>query len=319
MLRLGEVADLEAEYIGQLEGELATKTAEADKLRIKNDQLLAENTRLTDLTRMLLSSPHFSNFLDELSSSGGAMPSMSQVTGPQQPPQQQQQQQASQQQQNQQQTQHLAKDVNPNMSQQSSMHIGLTMIPEESYGVNSTGLTSNTWVPSNTGFDQQVFAVTSVPDEPILNLTALGAKRATDDLLPFGSQKNGIPLIETYFEKPTVDLLSPSRIESRTEFQETNIAENDILELDESDPAFALYVDRPFQPTSSSLAQQHVDPVGSIFGNVSLEKGFSRIELTVCDNDADGAMEGVPIMRMARLRATMEALGARIDAVTAHL
>ncbi|RAL59858.1 hypothetical protein DID88_000487 [Monilinia fructigena] len=56
------------EYISQLEGEIAIKVNENMDLKSQNRALMEENTRLSDLTRMLLSSPAFSGFLDTLSS-----------------------------------------------------------------------------------------------------------------------------------------------------------------------------------------------------------------------------------------------------------
>lgn len=54
------------EYIGQLEGELHAKSVEADELRVQNETLAAENARLTDLTRALLSSTHFSGSVGDV-------------------------------------------------------------------------------------------------------------------------------------------------------------------------------------------------------------------------------------------------------------
>ncbi|KMU82280.1 conserved hypothetical protein, variant [Coccidioides immitis H538.4] len=58
------------EYIGQLEGEVTAKTNEANDLRLQNRALMEENARLTDLTRMLLSSPHFNSFLNDITVNG---------------------------------------------------------------------------------------------------------------------------------------------------------------------------------------------------------------------------------------------------------
>ncbi|KAI9887107.1 MAG: hypothetical protein M1823_001097 [Watsoniomyces obsoletus] len=60
------------EYIGQLEAELSAKAKESNDLRQENRALRDENTRLSDLTRMLLGSPAFSGFLEQLSTNGGA-------------------------------------------------------------------------------------------------------------------------------------------------------------------------------------------------------------------------------------------------------
>lgn len=62
------------EYIGQLEGEVAVKVHEADRLRAQNRALMEENRQLSDLTRMLLSSPAFSTFLGDLSNPQNPLP-----------------------------------------------------------------------------------------------------------------------------------------------------------------------------------------------------------------------------------------------------
>src|SRR5256885_6591869 len=94
------------EYIGQLEGEVAAKVQEANDLRVQNRQLMEENTRLSDLTRMLLSSQAFSGFLNELSQNGMPAPSTTAATASQ--PQSQTQSQA--------QPQPTKKDVNPHQA-----------------------------------------------------------------------------------------------------------------------------------------------------------------------------------------------------------
>src|SRR5437763_10380591 len=73
------------EYIGQLEGEVAAKAQEASDLRAQNRQLIEENTRLTDLTRMLLSSQAFSSFLNELSLNGIPAPATAAASSQPQP------------------------------------------------------------------------------------------------------------------------------------------------------------------------------------------------------------------------------------------
>lgn len=49
---------------------MAAKTNEANELRQKNNALALENARLTDFTRMLLSSSHFAPLLNEMSKNG---------------------------------------------------------------------------------------------------------------------------------------------------------------------------------------------------------------------------------------------------------
>lgn len=58
------------EYISQLEGEVAAKASEANDLRAQNRALMEENARLNEMSRMLLSSPHFQQMLEQMNANG---------------------------------------------------------------------------------------------------------------------------------------------------------------------------------------------------------------------------------------------------------
>lgn len=62
------------EYITQLETEVAKKNAEVQKLAEDNERLRIENQRLEGLSRMLLKSPAFSSFLEDISNNGLQIP-----------------------------------------------------------------------------------------------------------------------------------------------------------------------------------------------------------------------------------------------------
>ena len=108
-----------AEYIGQLEAEINGKVMENNELAKQNRALLDENTRLTDLTRMLLSSPSFSNFLNNLSSQPEMMPQPQPAPMKHDPEEQQRRQ--------------VPKDVNPFGAPQPQTQMNLAMIPEMDY------------------------------------------------------------------------------------------------------------------------------------------------------------------------------------------
>ncbi|KAL2260592.1 hypothetical protein VTK26DRAFT_5341 [Humicola hyalothermophila] len=123
------------EYIAHLEYQLAARVNDNGLLRSKNNALMEENKRLTDLTRMLLSSPCFSEFLNQLSeehresmsdlpADGATQPTMVPTGGSQPQPQQQPAQSV--------QPQVRRKDVNPYAVQQQHPSTNLAMIPEES-------------------------------------------------------------------------------------------------------------------------------------------------------------------------------------------
>ncbi|KAK4118248.1 hypothetical protein N657DRAFT_651469 [Parathielavia appendiculata] len=73
------------DYIQWLEGELTDKINDAGLLRAQNRALIEENSRLTSLTKMLLSAPEFANYLAELSSNPQKLAQFQQPTPTQQP------------------------------------------------------------------------------------------------------------------------------------------------------------------------------------------------------------------------------------------
>lgn len=84
---------------------------ENNDLRVQNRALLEENTRLSDLTRMLLSSPSFSGFLENLTTNAPPPAPQQQQMQPPQAPVMQEQIVPTQ-------DRRLPKDVNPYMAQQ---------------------------------------------------------------------------------------------------------------------------------------------------------------------------------------------------------
>lgn len=296
------------EYIGQLEGEIAAKQSEADDLRLKNEDLMAENTRLTDLTRMLLSSPAFSTFLNDLSGTE-APASMSELKRPQTQAPTPRPQSA---------TSH--KDVNPNQVtsrqtqsfQQDNMHVGLTMIPEErSFEYNTAGA-MNTGYNNSMDFgglyDAQVYNVTSVPQGPAvdsIDFTMLHSKRSNCVNLYSDAEdfKN---------EPPTVEPMPAIDKREMPEPLDVSSAEGDI---DVSDPVFALFVDQP--PSAPSSTACRTASEGPIFGEIELEKAFGRVELIV-EEDANESTEIslATVERFERSCSKLDTLSASIAAMT---
>lgn len=155
-----------AEYIGQLEGEVAMKAQEASNLRGENQALMQENDRYRGLIETLLRHPAFTPFINDISKDPSVLgappashaasqhgPAQNQSTNSaQQPSQAQQQQQQHQQQQQpppqqqQEQQQHQrqqAPDIKPDflnfdvtqiqVPQQADQHINLATIPENDF------------------------------------------------------------------------------------------------------------------------------------------------------------------------------------------
>ncbi|KIW18895.1 hypothetical protein PV08_03184 [Exophiala spinifera] len=218
------------EYIGQLEGEVAAKAQEANELRTQNQQLREENTRLTDLTRMLLSSQAFSGFLQELSQSGLPAPNV-QVDAPKPKPGQNQSQPQSE---------PVKKDVATHNGTQ-QMHvqqpqIGMALVPEipMDFAAFQPSTAWMTALPSN---DFQVFALRELPQAPILDIEALSSKSAS---IPSVSKPvKTMPLIPE----------SPDSIECQVEpTSPTQVDDSVVLDRE----AYALYFDSSIPVCSQS-------------------------------------------------------------------
>ena len=293
--------DIAIEYIGQLEGELAAKSTEADDLRAKNEALMKENAQLHELTRSLLSSPAFSEFLKE----AGAQPPASAPATTQAPVVKSEPT-----------PQPSKKDVNPNsavtqtpQSQQfDTPYIGMAMIPEHPVDMNVYESNTDSWA-NNMDFslyDQQVFAVTSLPEGPAIDqLTpTFKSEKTSESILPLPTSetaKNDAPVIA---KMPCTDVVEPS----------TEVVLDEDVEFDESDPAFALFSDCPASTKLSTAAVEE-----PIFGTIQLEKAFGRVELVVEDGSSDAdAGNSATMETFQRLCSSLDALSERISLVVPH-
>ncbi len=268
---------------------------------------MAENTRLTDLTRMLLASPAFSTFLNDLS---GSVPSSSappQSSSSQTPTLKTEHTQS-----------HLPKDINPHQvvtqqtqnTQQNSEHVGMTLMPEQTVDYTTFDTSNPGWTDNSMDFslyDAQVFAVTEIPRGPTfdqLNAEILSGK--SSNTVGLYDKNNG------KFDAPAIELM-PS-IPSEAEDIPEAVDSNDEVDFDESDPAFALYAS---PSTSHSTPSQ---PQEQIFGSIGLEKAFGRVEIVLEDDPCeDEQVSSATMERFQRLCSIVEAASERIAAVTSHL
>jgi len=181
---------------------------------------MEENKRLSDLTRMLLSSPSFSNFLDNLSQSARSAP---QPEGQAKPEQSRQ----------------MPKDVNPAAyaaaTQVQRQQIGMAMMPEQSMDLSMLSLQNDSF-----NFQPQVFALLETPAmPPSIESSLLSGKESNfvGDHFDSDDEKITLPAIE----RPKVE--APAALEElpfNPEF--------------ESNPEFALFHSRSEEtpaPTSS--------------------------------------------------------------------
>ncbi|QGA15162.1 hypothetical protein EYB26_002818 [Talaromyces marneffei] len=196
------------EYITQLEGEVASKTNENNELRRQNHALAEENSRLTELTRMLLSSPHFSDVLNDLSTNG--LPAQVQVAAqiPQLPHQ-------------------------PMVSQASipttvaGPQVNMNMVSDNHMDVYGAGW--NSGIDMN--YNPSIFAIFEVP-EPAIEPEILSGKPSSFETPLESSESSKVEVLQ--LERPPITVstvVSTSEVTEATE------------ELDATDPCFALFLD----------------------------------------------------------------------------
>jgi hypothetical protein len=217
---------------------------------------MEENTRLSDLTRMLLSSPSFSGFLDTLSQNPAQQSQPSQSTPA--PVQQERQ---------------VRKDANPYAAAQQQMqsqHIGMTMIPEHTMDFSMLDLNSD----GAYSYQPQVYSVLSLP-ETVIDSDVLSGKSSVSHSLPSDDEKVALPVIERAPAVTTVE----------EKFVETDDSDFD------SDPTMALYANSP--PTVAA-AQPELDITALVSSLPSKPVQYElAVESEDCGDEAAAAMRKV--------------------------
>lgn len=259
-------------------------------LRNQNRALIAENQRLSDLTRMLLSSPSFSGFLDSLTANPNAIPGAQQPQQQQAPPMMEQPHQQPQ-------NQQIRKDPNVYAPQQRQQHIGMTMIPEQAMDFSMLDLNGD----GTYAYQPQVYAVLDLPEVGI-DTTMLSGKTSNfvGEHLASDDEKLEVPAIE---QAPIV------KKEEAVVKEELPVDE----EFD-SDPAFALYADESSAP-SENQAEVDFEP---LFGEIRAEKVFARLELIV-ESESSSEVDDAAMLRVQKLCASLDATSSRLEALVSGL
>ncbi|KAI1101176.1 hypothetical protein F4804DRAFT_21384 [Jackrogersella minutella] len=278
------------EYITQLEAEIANKVSENGDLRAQNRALMDENRRLSDLTRMLLSSSSFSNFLDHLSSNPNAVPQ-------QQPQPERRQPEPNQ----------VPKDVNPFIAgQQNQQHqqIGMVMMPEQTMDFSMLNINSDAF-----SYQPQVFAVLETPEIPVIDTEALAGKSSNfvGESFTSDAEKTDAPVLEAPI-MPSTKATEPLDTAAGPEVSENAAAD---LDGDIYDDETTVAPTKPVEIDTDNLIA--VD----IFGGIDSEKAFSRFELV--DSSDEAIVTIVAARRAERLVASLETVMARLDMLTIGL
>ncbi|EFY88168.1 ribonuclease Z [Metarhizium acridum CQMa 102] len=271
------------EYISQLEAEIANKVNENGDLRSQNRALMDENKRLSDLTRMLLSSPSFSTFLDNLSANPTGLPQGSPVKIEQNPQQEQNQ---------------VPKDVNAYSGQFSSQQqIGMAMIPEQTmdFSLLSLGNTYN--------FQPQVFFV-DTPEVPnAIDASVLSGKTSNfvEESYSSDEEKVEVPFIERPLETKAIET-----------------SETPVDEEFESDPEFALFHSEPATTTATPKDIDTENLTGvDLFGGIESEKMLARYELVNATEEE--ATAAFAMARVQRISANIDSVVSRLALLTMDL
>ena len=266
---------------------------------------MAENTRLSDLTRMLLSSPAFSTFLSDLAGNGVVLPpSSSQAscpppvkTGP---------------------TPITRKDVNPHHvikneveGRHETTEIGMALIPETNIDYGALDSTTNAWVEGAMDFslyDAQVFTITEIPQGPAVD-------RIRPDIISGKSTYSATSYIDD--DEPKQELPTVERrpiLEKSESLQESEKGRDDI-EFDESDPVYTLFAN-----CTSHVAPTRTNDEPALFGTIEPDKAFSRLELVIEQqvDDGLGEISAATMENFERLCSRLEAASNRIATLMPH-
>ncbi|ESZ96128.1 hypothetical protein SBOR_3479 [Sclerotinia borealis F-4128] len=268
------------EYISQLEGEIAVKVNENMEIKSRNRALMDENTRLSDLTRMLLSSPAFSSFLDTLSSNPAtqqAPPAVQQAPLHHEQPRQ------------------VRKDVNPYAAQQhmqQQQHIGMVIIPEQPMDFTMLDINADGF-----GYQPQVYSVPSLPETII------------DSSILSGKPSNLIGPLESDDDKVELPIVERNPV---YEFVPIAIVEESIDEEFDADPAFALFIE---ESTSTSSAPTSLNLNFDIdFSTLGLNKP-SHFEFIVRDIESEKNITTDALHRASKLCNNLDSVMDRLEAM----
>jgi bZIP-type transcription factor MBZ1 len=265
-----------------------------------NRALMEENTRLSDLTRMLLSSPSFSSFLDTLSPVNGLpapIESTERSSASTKAPRQSENPTPS-----------PPKDANPYAAQQ---HVGMALVPDTNTDFSMSELNNNWttgYLPSTWGTNQpQVFSVLELPEGPAvdqIDTSALSGKSPSFTTESFSSDEAKVeaPMVE---RMPIIEEQTGKTIVTSTVKPEED--------LDESDPAFSLFSDSAVAEIESTA----FTPVLELLRGITIGK-VPRFELVSVEgaNRGDRCVTDADMDLFLRLCDSSEAALKRIDGLT---
>jgi len=160
----------------------------------------------------------------------------------------------------------------------------------------------------NSGIDMNfnntpVYAVLDVPQGPTVDSAILSGKSSNlVGPLPSEDTKDPVPTIE----RPPIEEMGSGKDAS---------IPCPSVEIDESDPSLALFLDQPARRTGIA------EPFEDMFGSAEPEKVFARFDLVVEGTSLDepDGVSAATMSRFERLCASMEPAFQRVLLLTRHL
>jgi hypothetical protein len=225
---------------------------------------MEENTRLTDLTRMLLSSPSFSGFLDTLAQNPSAVHQQPQPAPAQQGESRQ-----------------VRKDVNAYAAQQQmqNQQIGVAMVPEQHMDFSMLDLNNDAF-----SYQPQVFSVFGIPETAIDSEVLSGKHSTPCHDLSSDDEKVELPVVER----------TPTSAVGKVEVKEIETVDEEF----DADPAFALFVTAPAPTPAPAPKPSDIDTVTELLAAIPAkqEQFTLMVESRVADDEAEAAMRKVDRM-----------------------
>ena len=186
----------------------------------------------------------------------------------------------------------------------------MTMIPEESsFHYNGAESANNGWTDNNMDFrglyDAQVYAVTEVPQGPAVDSMGFA--------MLHGKASNFVGSYSNYGSKDEPAEIEPMpMLDQKVTVPEVIEHRSDEVDIDVSDPAFALFIDQPHTSSKPATAE----PEDCLFGEIELEKAFGRLELVVAEDlNESQAVSSATIEKFERLCSRLDAASSRVAAI----
>lgn len=190
----------------------------------------------------------------------------------------------------------------------------MAMVPETYMDFSNFEPRNNIWTGSmDLGFNNaQVFTVVDLPLGPAVDQIDSGLLSGK----PSNLFSNYISSDDGKDQAPAIDCmpLIPLLQEDKVVTPQQPVQPIEDVDIDESDPSFALFADCATVSRPSTLETHE-----QLFGHIQPEKVFARVDLVIEDATSDGQVSAAAMGRFERICSSIEGAFQRIEAITSHL